>query len=492
MKKNLSIRLAVILFGMAACIVLAGVLFSRIFLEAYYIDNKENDMINLYNLIDNNVKKNRRLTEKQMMTIINGCEKNNISLIVIDSSLNIKVSSGFSVQGDNLLSRVKDLIFSEDIPKEELIEQNESYYLYEIYDESSNNSYLEMYGNISSGDVFVMRSSLESIRNSVDLFRKFYLNVGLSLVIISIFVSFYCIRNVTRPLKNLVEVSERMSKLDFDAKYEGSQMDEVGRLGQSMNTMSETLKMTFMKLEKANYELRKDNEQKTEIDEMRKEFLSNVSHELKTPIALISGYAEGLKECVFEDKDNLDYYCDVILDEANKMNKMVMKLLTLNQIESGGMEADIERFDIVDLIEQILANFKVKFDEKNIKIKFDNSNPVFVWSDEFQIAEVITNYVSNAINHIGEENIITIAIQNENEKVKVVVLNTGKKIPEDELEKIWIKFYKVDKARTREYGGSGIGLSIVKAIMESLGQEYGVYNNEEGVAFYFTVNREMV
>ena len=128
--------------------------------------------------------------------------------------------------------------------------------------------------------------------------------------------------------------------------------------------------------------------------------------------------------------------------------------------------------------------------EKGIKIIFDNSKPVYVWSDEFQVAEVITNYISNAVNHIDGDKIITIDVKAGDDVVRVDVKNTGNNIPEAELDKVWIKFYKVDKARTREYGGSGIGLSIVKAIIESLGGTYGVYNEENGVGFFFEVKGE--
>lgn len=488
MKKHLSIRLAVILFGMTACVVLLGWIFNTVFLEKYYINEKAEGMISTYEMINGNFLDRKENNNLNVPEIISKCERESISLLVINSSLEIILSSGYSVNGDNLLQRLKDLIFNNSMHIDEMIKEKDNYYLYMIYDNVSKSDYLEIYGTLDTGEILVMRSSINGIKESVSVFNRFYIYVGISLLIICVMFIIFVARNVAKPIKNLANISERMSRLDFTARYEGNENDEIGSLGKSMNAVSNKLERTISELKNANIELQKDLKEKTEIDEMRKEFISNVSHELKTPIALISGYAEGLKECVNDDVESMNFYCDVITDEASKMNKMVMKLLTLNQIEFGNMKLDMERFNIVELFEQILANFKVMFQEKDIKIVFDNTKKCFVWSDEFQISEIITNYISNAINHIGGEKIIFIKLLEENDRVKILVRNTGENIPENELENIWIKFYKVDKARTREYGGSGIGLSIVKAICNSIGQECGVKNTSDGVEFFFTVD----
>lgn len=223
---------------------------------------------------------------------------------------------------------------------------------------------------------------------------------------------------------------------------------------------------------------------------MRKEFLSNVSHELKTPIALIQGYAEGLQDNINEDKESRDFYCEVIIDEAKKMNKMVKKLLTLNQIEFGNDQVAFERFDIVNLIQNVMQPAALLADQKGAEISFarEYAKPVYVWADEYMVEEVITNYISNAINHVDYEKKIIVSLEGQEGTVRVSVFNTGNLIPEEDLEKVWVKFYKVDKARTREYGGSGIGLSIVKAVMDSMNQKCGVRNLENGVEFWFELD----
>ncbi|MBQ3602047.1 MAG: two-component sensor histidine kinase, partial [Lachnospiraceae bacterium] len=255
-----------------------------------------------------------------------------------------------------------------------------------------------------------------------------------------------------------------------------------------VNLLSEKLEKTVSELKAANNNLKSDIENKIQIDEMRKDFLSNVSHELKTPIALIQGYAEGLQENINDDPESRDFYCEVIIDEANKMNKMVQKLLNLNQIEFGDNEIEFERFDIVEVIRSVVNATKILFEQKEVTLIFQEQDPVYVWADQYSIGEVITNYISNALHHVSGEKIIEIKLTKIEDIVRVSVYNTGELIPEEDLEKVWIKFYKVDKARTREYGGSGIGLSIVKAIMNSMHRECGVSNLNNGVEFWFELD----
>lgn len=296
-------------------------------------------------------------------------------------------------------------------------------------------------------------------------------------------------KKVTSPIQSLSALSERMSELDFDARYQGTSQDEIGILGNSMNTLSEKLKETIRELQQANEELQKDIEEKIRIDEARKDFIANVSHELKTPIALIQGYAEGLTEGMAEDEDSRNYYCEVIMDEANKMNKMVKQLLTLTALEFGNDMPALERFDIVALIKGILSSANILLQQHEARVEFDSSQSIFVTADEFKIEEVVTNYLNNALNHLEGEKRIQIRVEEQEREVRVTVFNTGNHIPQEDLGNLWTKFYKVDKARTRAYGGSGIGLSIVKAIMDSHHKECGVANVEGGVEFWFTLEK---
>ncbi len=196
-------------------------------------------------------------------------------------------------------------------------------------------------------------------------------------------------------------------------------------------------------------------------------------------------------ESVIDDPESRDFYCDVIMDEANKMNNMVKKLLSLNELEFGNSQLEVSRFDIVELIQNVCASSDILLENTDAKLIFDEEGPVHVWADEFLIEEVLTNYITNAIHYVTHGGMIRIYFQRINQELQVVVFNTEEPIPEDELDKLWIKFYKVDKARTREYGGSGIGLSIVAAAMEAHGKAYGVRNVEQGVEFYCNLDADI-
>lgn len=295
----------------------------------------------------------------------------------------------------------------------------------------------------------------------------------------------------TRPIEKLDKIARNIAKLDFSEKYElrGTD-DEIDNLGKSINELSQELENTIGKMKKDNIDLERDIEKKSKIDEMRKQFVSDVSHELKTPISLIQGYAEGLVENVNTDEENKNFYANVILDEANKMDKLVKRLLELMKLEYEDIEFNDKNFDVAELIHEVIRISKVKLEEQNIEVIFDEKDPIYVFADDFYIEQVITNYFTNAIKNIKEINgkkqiRVTTQKSDEQGKIRISVFNTGDHISEENKERIWNRFYKVDSARSREKGGTGIGLSLVKAIMVKYNNSYGIENVEDGVEFYF-------
>ena len=374
----------------------------------------------------------------------------------------------------------------------ETLEKTDDYGVYMVKDNRLDSNYIELFGTLEDGAMVYIHSNFESIQDSAAIANRFLAYVGIVCGLISALIMFFISKSFAEPIVKLSHIAGKMSHLDFSEKYKVTTKDEVGDLGESINTLSSRLETTISELKTANNELQQDIAHKVEVDEMRKEFLSNVTHELKTPIALIQGYAEGLADNVNDDAESRSFYCDVIMDEAKKMNSMVQKLLSLNQLEFGTQQAVFERFDLSEMLRAKISAIQVLADEKETPVFYEEPDgPVYAWADEFMLEEVVTNYLSNALNHIDTVNgqrKITVTVKQLEKVARVSVFNTGENIPEEDLDKIWIKFYKVDKARTRAYGGSGIGLSIVKAVMNALHQECGVINRENGVEFWFEVD----
>ncbi len=471
---------------------------NNIFLESYYMMKKKNTLVDAYNVINQVTDVNEYQSEELLAKLNEIREANNIvNFVVLDENFDkiIGLDDGTErkigkyaarlwryVQGINIFG-MEDLEIK-------ILQKKENYVLQKTKELNDNADSLEIWGRLNTGYYFAMTIPIESIRENAKISNEFLGYFSMAALTLSVLLIWWISKKITDPILELADLSKRMANLEFDAKYTSGGQNEIGQLGEHFNQMSETLEKTISELKTANNELQRDIEQKTQIDEMRKEFLSNVSHELKTPIALIQGYAEGLRECINDDDESREFYCDVIMDEACKMNTMVKKLLTLNQLEFGNDAVMMERFDLTSLIKGVIQSAGILAQQKEARIIFNETEPVYVWADEFKIEEVVTNYISNAINHVDFDKVIDVKIRKEGVKVRVSVFNTGKQIPEEDLEKIWIKFYKVDKARTREYGGSGIGLSIVKAIMDSLHQKCGVINYHNGVEFWFELDGE--
>ncbi|MGN0323756.1 MAG: sensor histidine kinase [Oliverpabstia sp.] len=486
MKKSIRFQIVSVFLAFVFISVLLMVLLNYGFLEKVYLKEKENTLKLAYREI---ILKYDSIEDDALTKF---CSANNLSAVIYnmnskEGSMVNSYSNLRSEDADRLRARLFGYMSGLEPEGDEILDKNEVFTILYNQDRMFQMEFVEMWGKTSDGIAFILRSPMESITESVKISNRFYIITALLIGAISVvFIGIFGIR-ITRPITELTELSQRMANLEFDAKFSGKEENEIGILGRNFNKMSETLEKTIAELKTANNELQKDIEEKEEIDEMRKEFLSNVSHELKTPIALIQGYAEGLQDNINDDPESREFYCDVIIDEASKMNQMVKKLLTLNQLEFGNDQVNMERFDLTTLVRGVIQSSAILAQQQGTEIIFRQDTPVYVWGDEFKVEEVVTNYLTNAIHYVKNENKIDIRFVQNGNAIKMIVFNTGDPIPEEDIEKVWIKFYKVDKARTREYGGSGIGLSIVKAIMDSMHQQCGVRNYTNGVAFWFTL-----
>ena len=485
---NLSIRkqLTFVFIGLVAGMFLLNYLINTFFLEDFYYLNKQKALVEAFELLNGNISQDATISDETKSSLDDICDQNNISFVVTDGGFEALIYrvTGQAEYRKLLQGRVNGYVISLDLDAT-VLKKTDQYTIQKKFDPEMGTDYLESWGTLDGGYYFLMRIPSESIRDSVRISNDFIKYICIVGILFTAGIVWYVSKRITRPLNELTELSKRMADLDFGVRYTGGGKNEVGQLGEHFNRMSENLEKTYSQLMTANNELQRDIEKKTKMEERRQEFLSNVSHELKTPIALIQGYAEGLKECINDDAESREFYCDVIMDEASRMNNLVRKLLTLNELEAGEEQVVMSRFDIVPLIRNKIQSVTLMAQQKEAEVLYWGPDSAPVWGDEFKAEEVITNYLSNALNHVEGERKIEIRVTPGQTKVRISVFNTGQKIPEQDLKLIWDKFYKVDKARTREYGGSGVGLSIVKAIMDSFHQQYGVKNYENGVAFWF-------
>lgn len=498
MKRSIRWKFTVTFISLMALAIVVTWCINTFWLEDYYLNYKMGILDQAYTTIDTIIQQKPEEggdalddEDEELVHVITQLRNaSNITLLIYDSIKDkTLVSSARDI--DILKERVSQYIVGRTAPSREMMREYDNYTIQKTYDPRNKSYFLESWGFFSDNStIFIMTTPLASIQESASISNRFLMYVGMAVILFGSLLLYYITKKITAPIHDLSELSEKMSNLDFEAKYkeEKHSAEEIDTLGNSMNVLSDRLKATIGELKSANNTLKKDIEEKIQIDEMRKDFIANVSHELKTPIALVQGYAEGLTEGMAEEKESRDYYCEVIMDEANKMNKMVKQLLTLTALEFGSEQTAMERFNLTELIQGVLSSMGLLLEQKGVSVEFDKELPVYVWGDEFKIEEVVTNYLSNAANHTDGERNIIISLEQTEQEVRVSVFNTGSGIPEQDLPKLWTKFYKVDKARTRSYGGSGIGLSIVKAIMEAHHKEYGVLNHEDGVEFWFTLD----
>jgi two-component system, OmpR family, sensor histidine kinase VanS len=351
-----------------------------------------------------------------------------------------------------------------------------------------NSIFIQFLSPMNNGDLLYLVTPVEAIEESVQIANQFFLFTGLLTIVIGTLLVYYITGKFTKPILKLNSITKKMAVLDFSTRYDVKTGDQIGQLGESINSLSVQLQSSIQELKESNRKLQEDIKQERKIDEMRKEFISNVSHELKTPLALIQGYAEGLKLNVIEQEEDKNTYCDIIMDESGKMNKLVKQLLDLSQIESGCLQLDRTGFDIADLVEPVRKKSVLVFKEKQIQVISNITEGILVNADYDRAEQVLMNYISNAVNHVDYLKRICISLEQRDDKARIKVFNSGSPIPEDSMDKIWTSFYKVDKARTRAYGGTGLGLSIVRAVQEAHKNGYGVNNVDGGVEFWFELD----
>ncbi|XOK59240.1 sensor histidine kinase [Paenibacillus elgii] len=336
-----------------------------------------------------------------------------------------------------------------------------------------------------TGTVMAAISSLQPVGDAVNAFRGFYsyfyLLAGAGALLLVLLYS----RMITRPLLSLNKTAQRMAKLDFREKSGIRRSDEIGSLSDTLNFLSENLDKALSDLQTANAKLQEDIEKEKRLEQLRREFVAGVSHELKTPISLIGGYAEALQDNVGDGKKR-DRYAAVIREETSRMAGIVNDMLDLTQMETGQYRLQLNDFPLDDTVRHIAGNLQEHRYSGGKTIELDLL-PVTVKADRFRIEQVLTNLLSNALRHTRDDSRLGVRMEQEPNEIRTVVWNEGEHIPEDELAHIWDHFYRVEKSRERDSGGTGIGLAIVRQIVQLHGGQLGVRNTAGGVEFSFSL-----
>ncbi len=425
------------------------VAFNEVYFEKYFLKIKKNQLFYLAN----EIKDPRSLIDLSAIE-----EKNNIKIYIIN---------------ERYLNDIDVSLSKEDMT--ELFE-NPKKFVFRLTDTSfSLDKELTIITSYNKNQLLIISTPFSSVKEPVNIITSFHLKIVLTALVLGYVLSIILSRIITASIIDMGETAKRVAKLDFSQEFKSYSKDEIGILGENLNIMSAQLKDSIEKLQE-------DIEKERKIDKMRKEFISSVSHELKTPIAIINNYCEGLKEGIADDKETADFYLDIIMEETENMNKLVQSLLFLSRAERGFITFNSERFNIKEIVENEVKRAE-NLNTEDKKVIVDIKDKFFV-GDKEQLTAVIKNLVENSFKYVEPEGEIIIKSENN----RFTIGNTSH-ISEKEIENIWLPFYRADKARDRKLG-TGLGLAIVKEILESHKLKYGVYKEDDKIIFWFEGGEE--
>ncbi|MGG0516466.1 ATP-binding protein [Bacillus pseudomycoides] len=324
-------------------------------------------------------------------------------------------------------------------------------------------------------------TSLQPVDEAVQMIKEYYVYIIMFVLLLIFLASFYYSKKIARPLLQINKTTKKIADLDFSERVPVMSKDEIGDLSQNINVLSNTLHSHIEQLQQ-------DIEKEKKLEHTRKEFISGVSHELKTPLSIMKSCISILKDGVASHKK--EYYFKAMEKEVDKMDMLIVDMLELAKFESGTYKMQMDVFYIDQAIQHICEQLSLEITKKQLNIHTHLST-IEVIANHRRMEQVITNFITNAIRYTPEKEDIIISTIDEPNRIKVCIENKGAHIEEDQLDKIWDRFYRVDTARQRSQGGTGLGLAISKNILELHGAEYGVQNTVDGVLFYFYLQKKV-
>lgn len=455
------------LFFYVSCVVLAFVVVLILLLsttfDSYVRSQKKKEILKIYNQLNQAEVCQLNSTEYIMEIEM----ESNIRLSLRDTNFTPVYQQPFSPM-DRFFPHIKDIASGE--------------YTFLEAPKKADFQAINFIGKFDNGYYMTCQIPFSYVHENMQYTIMFIVYAGIIALCLCFFISYYLAKKISDPIVEIDKVTAKMADLDFSEKCTYNSDDELGHLSGNVNFLSEELERNITSLQQ-------EIENERKIDEMRKNLIINVSHELKTPIFLIQSYAEGLKANIADSQQDRDYYCDVITDESLRMDKMVKELLSLAKLEAGKQQLHLSPFSMQEMVDKLLKSTKISLESKQICVQV-HLHPDTVYGDKDMLEQAVRNLLINAIDFTQNHGIIKLYSTVEDGKYLLHVYNSGSHIPEEELEKLWQNFYRVDKSRNRAYGGTGIGLSIVKAVMDSHKNGYGVVNKDDGVEFTIVLDLE--
>ena len=451
-----------LMFSVVLMIILGLIATNTIYLEKFYIKNKKEKLVELGQIL---------IDPKYVIDFQNLEMHSNVAILI--------------KRTDELYKLEKEAV----LPKEEIDEiivqlKNNEYVFKEITLLDYRGKVLILFMPYMRDRYIEIITPLSFIQEGLEISTRYHLLIIVLALIIGSSMSFVFSKKMTDPILELKEITQRISLLDFNIKFEKERKDEIGELGYAINKMGGTLEKNIDEINKVNKKLMEDIENEKRLDKLRKEFIASVSHELKTPIAIIQGYAQGLMENIAETEVDRKFYCEIIVEESLKMDSLVKELLLITQMDSGYFKIEKEKVDLYQMIKDI----RDKYSSKNREIKYIGEKDIFAYCDEKYIDRVLENLVVNALKYSTGDREVTITVDDIENKYKIIISNESENLSEDDLENIWTPFYRVNKARDRD--GHGLGLAIVRGILENHKSNFGVYITEKNIInFWFELEK---
>lgn len=463
--KTIRNKISLIFMAFMTLLVFMSILLNALFLEKFYIFKNKEVFLQASGSIQAEYARNPDGLEEYLMLFDHS---EGISSLITDANGKILYSSSPSnPKGERLPGEILQLI-----QKEKGVVAESGYY--GVLEKSGDQAPKLLYAvEMKGGDILLLRKPLSGINESVLIAGQFTLFSGLFLILVGGVAVKVLSNRITRPIINMSSVAESISNLDFSKRVRYDSEDEIGKLGTSINRMSDKLSENL-------------NSLKLDV-ERRKELVANISHELKSPIGVIKGYAEGLQYGLATDDDKMERYCTVIVEECNRMDSLVRELLHLSMLESGLFRVQRRNFDLSDLIQNVVRKFEPALKERDIYPELVVNPGLTVHADPELMEQVVINFLENAMNHADPDKQIKITAKGGGGSFRIDVFNSGKPLSDEEMLRVWDVFYKTDKSRSRQYDGHGIGLSIIRLIAQLHGGTVGVDNENGGVRFYIEI-----